>query len=58
MIDRADVVLIESTYGNRLHRTLSDTEDELVQVISSTMKAQDNVVIPAFAVGRTLVHAI
>ncbi|WP_197711883.1 hypothetical protein [Polynucleobacter necessarius] len=40
MIDRADVVLIESTYGDRLHRTLSDTEDELVQVISSTMKAQ------------------
>lgn len=53
MIDRADVVVIESTYGDRLHRSLRDTEDELVEVITNTMKAQGNVVIPAFAVGRT-----
>jgi metallo-beta-lactamase family protein len=53
LISQADVVVVESTYGDRLHRTLSDTEDELVQVISDTMKAQGNVIIPAFAVGRT-----
>ena len=53
LIDGADVVVIESTYGDRLHRGLQDTEDELVEVISSTMAAHGNVVIPAFAVGRT-----
>ena len=52
-ISQADIVVVESTYGDRFHRTLTDTEDELVEVISNTMKAQGNVIIPAFAVGRT-----
>ncbi len=53
LIESADVVVIESTYGDRLHRGLQETEDELVEVICSTMEAHGNVVIPAFAVGRT-----
>jgi len=53
LIKEAEVVVVESTYGDRFHRSLQDTEDELVQVISSTMNAHGNVVIPAFAVGRT-----
>ena len=53
LISDADILLIESTYGDRLHRSLSETEDELVEVISSTMASKGNVVIPAFAVGRT-----
>ena len=53
LISDADIVLIESTYGDRLHRSLRETEDELVEVISTTMAAKGNVVIPAFAVGRT-----
>ena len=53
LIKNADVVVVESTYGDRLHRSLQDTEDELVNVISSTMAAHGNVVMPAFAVGRT-----
>ena len=53
LIKDADVVVVESTYGDRLHRSLQDTEDELVNVISSTMAAHGNVVMPAFAVGRT-----
>lgn len=53
LIAQADVVVVESTYGDRLHRSLSETEDEFVEVITSTMKAQGNVIIPAFAVGRT-----
>jgi len=52
-IQDADVVVVESTYGDRLHRSLQDTEDELVEVISTTMAAHGNVVMPAFAVGRT-----
>ena len=53
LIKDADVLVIESTYGDRLHRSLQETEDELVEVISSTMSAHGNVVMPAFAVGRT-----
>ena len=53
LIASADVVVVESTYGDRLHRSLKDTEDELVEVIASTMAAHGNIVMPAFAVGRT-----
>jgi metallo-beta-lactamase family protein len=53
LIASADVVVVESTYGDRQHRSLKDTEDELVEVISSTMTAHGNIVMPAFAVGRT-----
>ena len=53
LIKAADVVIVESTYGDRLHRNLQDTEDEFVEVITSTMAAHGNVVMPAFAVGRT-----
>ena len=52
-IDRADILVMESTYGDRLHRTLKDTEDELVDVVTSTLKRGGNVIMPAFAVGRT-----
>jgi len=53
MITQADLLVVESTYGDRLHRSLQETEDELVEVISSTMRSHGNVIIPAFAVGRT-----
>jgi len=51
-IDGADVLLIESTYGNRLHKPPADTQTELISAISGTL-AGGNVIIPAFAVGRT-----
>lgn len=53
LIDSADVLFIESTYGDRLHKTLVETENELVDIIQETMKHGGNIVIPAFAVGRT-----
>ena len=53
-IEDADALIVESTYGNRLHKTLQATEDELVDVITQTLgRGRGNVVIPAFAVGRT-----
>jgi metallo-beta-lactamase family protein len=53
-IDAADVLVVESTYGNRLHRPLGETIDELVQVIEDTLRRrQGNIIIPAFALGRT-----
>jgi len=52
-VDSADVVLIESTYGNRLHRNKQESIDELVDVINNTIKNNGNVLIPSFAIGRT-----
>ncbi|MCG2578385.1 MBL fold metallo-hydrolase [Dechloromonas sp. XY25] len=49
----ADVVLIESTYGDRAHRSLAETEDEIVAAFERTRAAGGNLIIPAFAVGRT-----
>ncbi len=56
----ADVLMVESTYGNRLHKTLADTEEELVAAVSETFERGGNVVIPAFAVGRTqeIIHVL
>jgi metallo-beta-lactamase family protein len=47
-----DYLVLESTYGNRLHEK-GDTEAELVQVINQSQKRGGVLVIPAFAVGRT-----
>lgn len=49
----ADYVVMESTYGNRLHKSMEDTIDELVEAIKVTFKRGGNIIIPAFAVGRT-----
>jgi metallo-beta-lactamase family protein len=49
----SDFIVMESTYGNRLHKPLKDSIDELVQAIKMTFKKGGNVYIPAFAVGRT-----
>lgn len=52
-VQRADVVLIESTYGDRPHRDLPATLIELEQVMAGTLRRGGNVIVPAFAVGRT-----
>lgn len=53
MIPTADLVLMESTYGNRLHRSRADTIAELGSILLGAHASRGNVVIPAFAVGRT-----
>jgi metallo-beta-lactamase family protein len=53
LIESADVLLVESTYGDRLHRSLKETEDELVEILTNTLNRGGNVIMPAFAVGRT-----
>ena len=50
-VPRADYLLIESTYGNRLHDRQSP-EDALEEVVTRTIRRGGTVVIPAFAVGR------
>lgn len=49
----ADYVVMESTYGNRLHDTPPDYAVELSKVINATFTRGGNLVIPAFSVGRT-----
>lgn len=49
----ANYIVIESTYGNRLHKKFDDTVNELAEAIKATFLRGGNVIIPAFAVGRT-----
>jgi metallo-beta-lactamase family protein len=50
---RADAVMMESTYGDRLHRPFAETLSELAGVFQSARASRGNILIPAFTVGRT-----
>lgn len=53
-IEEADTLLVESTYGNRCHKGMDETLEELAHALRLTLiEKQGNVIIPAFAVGRT-----
>jgi metallo-beta-lactamase family protein len=52
--DQADYILMESTYGDSLHKDLDPIEDMLLEIIKNTCGGKKGkVIIPAFAVGRT-----
>lgn len=53
IIEGADYLIIESTYGDRLHQVNGDKIETFVRVIEETIEKGGNVVIPSFAVGRT-----
>lgn len=53
MIDDADILIMESTYGDRIHTKQEDKADEFLRIVSETLERGGNVVIPSFAVGRT-----
>jgi metallo-beta-lactamase family protein len=59
-VDRADYLIIESTYGDRLHEPVETTEKKLRDVVVNTYRRGGKVIVPAFAVGRTqeLVYAL
>ena len=50
---KADVVVMESTYGDRNHRSLHDTAIEGREIISRAIQSKAKVLVPVFAVGRT-----
>jgi metallo-beta-lactamase family protein len=52
-IEHADIVMMESTYGDRLHRPFTETMEELAEVFDVARANQGNIMIPAFTVGRT-----
>jgi len=53
LVSEGDVLLIESTYGNRVHENTKETKDKLKQIVNQTYKRGGKVIVPAFAVGRT-----
>lgn len=52
-VAEADLVLMEGTYGDRNHRTLDHTLEELESILQAAHASRGNVLIPAFAVERT-----
>jgi len=52
-IFNADYLFVESTYGNRRHRTFEESKLELVEAIRYSVAAGEKIIIPAFAVERT-----
>jgi len=52
-VSEADLVLLESTYGDRLHRPREQTVVEIGEVLDAARGSGGNVIIPAFAVGRS-----
>ena len=52
-IKKADFLIMETTYGNRLHPKNATSIDELIHITLKTIKRGGSVIIPSFAVGRT-----
>jgi len=52
-LDHADIVVMESTYGDRQHRDWQATWDELAEIVNHSSSPKGNILIPAFSIGRT-----
>jgi len=52
LIDEADYLIVESTYGNKLQHPSEDDDKELISIINTSVKRGGNVVIPSFAIER------
>lgn len=52
LVDEADFIITESTYGNRKHEHY-DKEEKLAEIVNSAVQRGGNIIIPSFAVGRT-----
>jgi len=53
IVEQADILLMESTYGDRNHRSMDETLDEFEKIITEASENGGNILIPSFAVGRT-----
>ncbi len=59
-LDEADILLVESTYGNREHAPTDSAIEKLEEVVNDTCKRGGKLIVPSFAIGRTqeLVYAL
>ena len=57
---QADIVIMEATYGDRLHESYTDARRKLRNIVNETARKRGKVIIPSFAVGRTqeIVYAL
>ena len=53
VFDKADYVLIESTYGDRVHQDVKNIKEIIADIINSTLKAGGNIIVPSFALERS-----
>jgi len=53
VLNEADYILIESTYGDRTHETLEDTRAKLADAVNSAIAAGGNIIVPSFAIERS-----
>ena len=53
MVKDIHFMIIESTYGNRLHQDGSGTEEKLARMVNQTIQVGGKIIIPAFSLGRT-----
>ena len=53
IIEKADYIIMEATYGDRVHDDIEQRTEELINIILKTTKRGGSVIIPSFAVGRT-----
>jgi metallo-beta-lactamase family protein len=52
-VTRADVLVTESTYGGRTHKSMEDVKRSFAEFVSSVARRRGKVIVPSFAVGRT-----
>ena len=53
IFSKTDYVLVESTYGDRLHEDAASIVDSFAEIVNSTYKAGGNIIVPSFALQRT-----
>jgi len=53
VFNKVDYILVESTYGDRVHEDTPDISDSLAEIVNSTWKARGNIIVPSFALQRS-----
>jgi len=53
VFDEVDYMLVESTYGDRVHEEIPDIGDSLAAIVNSTWKVRGNIIVPSFALQRS-----
>jgi len=52
IFNKTDYVLVESTYGDRLHEDAASIDDNVAEIVNSTCKGRGNIIVPSFALQR------